>query len=73
VKAGIQRHPAILRLNQKSGCLPCLHGTARNPHLRWRRKRTGAPFHARRRVQTPEPTPPLPGTPPALTGNTCRE
>jgi len=70
VKAAIQRHPAMLRQNQTSGCLPCQHGTAKNPHTRWTRKRTGAPTPARRREQIPEPTPPSPGTPPAATGNT---
>jgi hypothetical protein len=28
VKAAIQRHPAMLRQNQMSGCLPCQNGTA---------------------------------------------
>jgi hypothetical protein len=27
VKAAIQRHPAMLRQNQMSGCLPCQNGT----------------------------------------------
>jgi hypothetical protein len=70
VKAAIQRHPAMLRHNQMSGCLPCQNGTAKNPQTRWRPKGTGAPPPARRSVQTPEPTPPQPGTPPAPTGNT---
>jgi hypothetical protein len=70
VKAAIQRHPAILRQNQTSGCLPCQNGTAKNPQTRWRRKGTGAPPSARRRERTPEPTPPVPGMPPAPTGNT---
>jgi len=43
VKAAIQRHPAMLRQNQTSGCLPCHNGTAKNPQTRWRRKGTGAP------------------------------
>jgi hypothetical protein len=43
VKAVIQRHPAMLRQNQMSGCLPCQNGTAKNPQTRWRRKGTGAP------------------------------
>jgi len=30
VKAAIQRHPAMLRQNQTSGCLPCQHRTAKN-------------------------------------------
>jgi len=70
VKAVIQRHPAMLRHNQVSGCLPCQNGTAKNPQTHWRRKGTGAPPPARRRVRTPEPTPPPSGTPPAPTGNT---
>ena len=70
VKAAIQRHPAMLRHNQTPGCLPCQNGTAKNPQTRWRRKGTGAPPPARRRVRTPEPTPLPPGTPPAPTGNT---
>ena len=44
--------------------------TAKNPHTRWRRKETGAPPPARRRVWTPAPTPPSPGMPPVPTGNT---
>jgi len=70
VKAAIQRHPAMLRHNQTSGCLPGLNGTAKNPQTFWRHKETGAPRPARRRVRTPEPTTALPGTPPAPTGNT---
>jgi hypothetical protein len=70
VKAVIQRHPAMLRHNQTPGCLPCQNGTPKNPQTRWRRKGTGAPPPARRRVRTPEPTPPPTGTPPAPTGNT---
>ena len=70
VKATIQRHLAMLRHNQTSGCLPCQNGTAKNLHTRWRRKGTGAPPPARRRVRTPEPTAPPPGTPLAPTGNT---
>src|SRR5882757_7606385 len=53
VKAAIQRHPAMLRHNQTPGCLPCQNGTAKNPQTRWRRKGTGAPPPARRRVRTP--------------------
>ena len=43
VKAAIQRHPAMLRQNQKSGCLPCQNGTTKKPQTRWTRKGTGAP------------------------------
>jgi len=70
VKAAKQRHPAMLRHNQTPGCLPCQNGTTKNPQTGWRRKGTGAPPPARRRVQTQEPTPPQPSTPPAPTGNT---
>jgi len=70
VKAAIQRHPAMLRQNQTSGCLPCQNGTAKYLQTRWRRKGTGAPPPTRRRERTPDPTPPPPGTPPAPTGNT---
>jgi len=37
VKAAIQRHPAMLRENQTSGCLPGQTGTAKNPQTRLRR------------------------------------
>jgi len=70
LEAAIQRHPAMLRQNQTSGCLPCQNGTAINPQTRWRRKWRGTPAPDQRRERTPEPTPPLPGTPPARTGNT---
>ena len=69
VKAAIQRHPAMLRHNHTSGCLPWQNGTATNAQTRWRRKETGAPPRARRRVRTREPTRRLTGTPPAPTGN----
>jgi len=70
VKAAIQRHPAMLRQNQTSSCLPCPDGTAKNAQTRWTREGTGAPPPARRRERIPKPTPPPPGTPPAPTGNT---
>ena len=70
MKPAIQGQPAMLRQNQTSGCLSCPNGTAKNPLTHWRRKGTGAPPPVRRRDQTPEPTPPLPGTPPAPTGDT---
>ena len=38
VKAAIQRHPAMLRHNQTTGCLPCQNGTVKNPQTCWRRK-----------------------------------
>jgi hypothetical protein len=70
VKAAIQRHPAMLRHNQISGCLRCQNVNAKNLQTRWRHKGIGAPPPARRRVWTPALTPPPPGTPPAPTGNT---
>jgi len=70
VKAAIQRHPAMLRQNQTSGCLPCQNGTAKNPQICWTRQGIGAPPPTRRRERIPEPAPPPPGTPPAPTGNT---
>jgi len=72
VKAAIKRHPAMLRQNQMSGCLPCQNGTAKNPQIRWKYKATGAPPPARCGEPTPVPTPPPSGTPPAPTGNTSR-
>jgi len=60
----------MLRQHQTSGCLPCQNGTAKNLQTRSTRKGTGAPPPARRRERIPEPTPPLPGMPPAPTGNT---
>ena len=69
VKAAIPRHPAMLCQNQTSVCLPCQNGTAKNPQTRWRCNGSGAPPLAQRRVQTPVPTPPPPGLPPAPTGN----
>jgi hypothetical protein len=72
VKTAIHRHPAMLRHNQTPGCLHCQYCTAKNPQTRWRCKATGVPPPVRRRVRTPEPTSPPPGTPPAPTGNTSR-
>jgi len=70
VKAAIQRHAAMLRQNQMTGCLPCQNGTAKNPQTRWTRTGRGAPPPARRRERSPEPTSPPPGTPTAPTSNT---
>ena len=73
VKAAIQRHLAMLRQNQTSGCLRWQNGTAKIPQTCWIRKGTGAPPPSRRRVRTPEPSLPPPGTapaPPATTSNT---
>jgi hypothetical protein len=69
LRAAIQRHLAMLRQNQTSGCLPSKHGTAKNPQTSWRRKGTGAPPPARHIVRTPEPNPPPPDTVSANTGN----
>ena len=71
VKAAIHRHPAMLRQNKTSGCLPFQNGTAKNPQTLWTSKGTGAPPPAQRRERIPERTPPLPGTPPTPTGNSC--
>ena len=70
VKTAMQRHPAMLRKNLTAGCLPCQKGTTNNPQTCWRCNGTGAPAPDGRRERTPVPTPPLPGTPPAPTGNT---
>jgi hypothetical protein len=70
VKPVIQRHPAMLRQNQMSGCLSCHNGTAKNPQTHWRHKGTGAPPCVRGIERTPAWTPTLPGTPLAPTGNT---
>ena len=78
VKAVIERHPAMLCQNHMPRCLSCPDGTAKNMPTRWRYKGSGAPPPNQRRAQTleptqdhtPEPTPPLPGEPPASTGLT---
>jgi hypothetical protein len=74
VNAAMRRNQAMLRPYHTSGCLPCPYGTGNHPQTRWRRKGTGAPPPARRRVQTSEPSPHRPGTPlapPAPSGNNC--
>jgi hypothetical protein len=43
VKAAIARHQAMLGQNNTPGCLPCQHGTAKNPEMCWRQTGTGAP------------------------------
>jgi hypothetical protein len=70
MKAAIQRHPAMLRQNEMSGCLSCQNVNAKNPQTHWTRKATSAPPPAQLRERIPEATPPVPGTPPATTGNT---
>ena len=62
--------PAMLPQNHTSGCLPCQNGTAQHVLTCWRRKGRSAPPSNRRREPTPEPTSPLPCTPPAPTRNT---
>jgi hypothetical protein len=70
VKAVIERHPAMLRQNQTSGCQSCHNGTTKNAHACWRRKGPDALPPARRREPSPEPTPSSPVTLPAPTDNT---
>jgi len=72
LKAAIVRHPAMLYQNHTPGFLPSQDGNTQNPLTCWRRKGTSAPPPDQRRQRTPEPMPPLPGTPPAPTGNNCR-
>ena len=61
VQAAIKRHPAMLRQDQTSGCLPCQNDTPKNQQARWRHKGTGEPASAQTREWTPEPTSPPPG------------
>jgi len=68
VKAAMEWHLAMLPQNHISGCVLCQNGTAKNLQTCWRSKETGAPIPNRSRQPTPEPMPPLPATPPALTG-----
>jgi len=86
VKPAIERHLAILHQHHTARCLSCQNGTAKNLHIRWWNKGTGAALPNWPRQLTPEPTPeptpeltpepttepgpPLPGTPPAPTNNT---
>ena len=75
VKAVIERHMEMLCQNLTAGCLPCQNGTTKHPHRRWWPKGTGAPPPSRRQPQTSEhntePTPPLPGSSPVGTSDTC--
>jgi hypothetical protein len=64
VNTAILGHPAMLRQNQMSGCLPCQNGTAMNSQTGWKCNGTGAAPPPRRRERIPELTPPAP------TGNT---
>jgi len=72
VKAAIQGHWAMLRQNQTSGSTPYHKCTAKNAQTRSRCKGTAALPPARLRVRTPQPTPPSPGKPPALTSTNSR-
>jgi hypothetical protein len=60
VKAAMERHPAMVFKNHTTGCLPYQNGTPKNRVTRWWRKATAAP--------SPERLVPLPGTPPAPSG-----
>jgi len=70
LKAAIQRHLTMFRQYHMPGCFSCHNCTARYPQTRWRCKETGVPPPNQHGQQTPQPTPPLPGTPPASTRNT---
>jgi len=70
VNAAMERLPAMLRDNQKDGCLLCQNGTAQNPQTCWRCKGTGAPLSEQLGQLTPEPTPHPPETPLVPPGNT---
>jgi len=60
----IERHVAMLHQNQTDRWLPCQNLTAKNRKICCRRKGTGVPPPNWRIQTTPEPIPPLPGTPP---------
>jgi hypothetical protein len=70
VKTAIERHLAMPCQNHIAHCLPCHNGTAENPVTLLRRNGTGVPSLNRHRQPSPDPMPPLPGTPSAATGNT---
>jgi len=57
VKAGLERHPALVQENQMDCRLLCQNATAKNPHTRLRRNGTGG--------TPPQPAPQRPGMPPA--------
>jgi len=57
-KAAIERHPAMLRQNHTSSCLPYQHGTAKHPQICCRCKGTDASPPDERAQLTPHPTPP---------------
>jgi len=70
VKAAIERHPAMVYKNQTDSCLPCQNGTAKNLPSLWRRKGSTDPLPEL--VAPPPRTPPPPGTPHALPGDSDR-
>jgi hypothetical protein len=72
VKAASERHPAMLRQKPTSGCPPCQNGTAKNYLTHSRYKGPDAPPPAQCKQLTEVLISPLPGTPPALTGNYSR-
>jgi len=69
VKAVIEQHLAMVHEHHTDSCLPCQHGTAKNPRTRWRRKGTDTPPQVQRKQPTPELTPPPPTMPPAPPGD----
>jgi len=69
VEAVTIQRPAILHQNHTNRCFPCQNGTANNPQAHWRCKATIAPQPDWWSQPTPEATPSLPRTPPALPGD----
>ena len=72
VKAGIERHMAMVYENQTDCCHPCQNGTAKNPRTDWRRRGTGTPPQVRRNHPTPAVMTPSPRRPPAPSGGKNR-
>jgi hypothetical protein len=72
VKTAIQRHMVMLCQNHISSCLPCQNGTTQNSQTPCRHKATAVRLTNQCTQRTPEPTPPLPGTPLGSTDTTCR-
>jgi len=70
VKAGIERHPAMVCEYQTYGCLPSQNGQAQNPQTGWTHKGTGTPAPEGLREPTLEPMPLVPRTPPSPTCDT---
>jgi len=69
VKAAMERHQAMLWVNQTDGGLPCQNRTAWNPQTRWRCKGMGARAPERLSQPTPQLTPQVPDTPLDPPGN----